>query len=379
MYYEVFEDSVLAERVDYEYASFQEAAQGHPTYIVRKREDEECYRATSLQYNKQGTLWFATDQTWELEWNSWGGWWNCVNDEVLSITEFHGSGRSRYMTRQRDPEGADFILPRTTRWSDYDDDVIYGDYVVDENTGEITNTTAYLPGIAQMDTQTGNVLYFHSDQIGSLRAITTEYGEPIQRVVYTAFGEKVHEDGTIGTRYQYAGAWGYQTTNADDPMSNLGFLHVGHRYYDPSTGRFLQRDPIGIQAWPNVYVYVGNNPLLTIDPYGLLSWTGFKTGAAKGYLWITGGRRSWLDDPVKVKKVQRASRWVAKEAALTACGVGIASHLSKLRHLRWLNQNRYLRIGPGAHKGKRYHRIVIGREGGRVHWHIPVTRLRPFH
>jgi len=232
-------------------------------YIVRKREDEDCYRATSLQYNKQGGLWFASEQTWELEWNELGEWWDCVNDEVHKITEFHGSGRARYMTRQRDPDAVNFILPGTTRWSDYDDDVIYGDYVVDEDTGNITNTTAYLPGIAQMDTQTGNVMYMHSDQIGSLRAITIDYGEPIQRIVYTAFGEKVHEDGTVGTRYQYAGEYGYQSNE------DLTFVHVGHRYYDPSTGRFLQRDPIGILGGLNVYAYTGNNPLSTMDPDGL--------------------------------------------------------------------------------------------------------------
>ena len=194
-----------------------------------------------------------------------GEFWNCVNDEVHNITEFHGSGRARYMTRQRDPDAVNFILPGTTRWSDYDDDVIYGDYVVDEDTGDITNTTAYLPGIAQMNTQTGNVMYLHSDQIGSLRAVSTEYGEPIQRMVYTSFGEKVHEDGTVGTRYQYAGEWGYQSSE------DLPFVHVGHRYYDPSTGRFLQRDPIGINGGLNVYAYVCNRPADKVDPMGLVS------------------------------------------------------------------------------------------------------------
>jgi len=193
-----------------------------------------------------------------------------VNDEVHSITEFHGTGRGRYMTRQRYTDAANFILPGTTRWSDYDDDVIYSDYVVDEITGDITNTTAYLPGIAQMDSATGNVMYLHTDQIGSLRAVSTEYGEPIQRIVYTAFGETVHEDGTVGTRYQYAGAWGYQTSNADDPLSNNGLLHVGHRYYNPSTGRFLQRDPIGIWGGLNVYEYVSSSPTVAVDPDGLV-------------------------------------------------------------------------------------------------------------
>ncbi len=47
------------------------------------------------------------------------------------------------------------------------------------------------------------------------------------------------------------------------------FMHTGARYYDPSTGRFLQRDPIGISGGLNVYAYCGNNPVIRIDPSGL--------------------------------------------------------------------------------------------------------------
>jgi len=51
------------------------------------------------------------------------------------------------------------------------------------------------------------------------------------------------------------------------------------RYYDPSTGRYLRVDPLGLYDGPNPYVYVNNNPLIFIDPYGLFSidplWQGF--------------------------------------------------------------------------------------------------------
>lgn len=41
------------------------------------------------------------------------------------------------------------------------------------------------------------------------------------------------------------------------------------RYYDSKGGRFLSTDPLGYHDSMNLYVYVVNNPINYIDPYGL--------------------------------------------------------------------------------------------------------------
>ena len=41
------------------------------------------------------------------------------------------------------------------------------------------------------------------------------------------------------------------------------------RYYNPYIGRFLQVDTIGYEDSMNLYIYVGNNPVILIDPWGL--------------------------------------------------------------------------------------------------------------
>jgi RHS repeat-associated protein len=102
--------------------------------------------------------------------------------------------------------------------------------------------------------------------------------------VRTAFGELVAIESGPESRYGYAGVWGYQQHDIDNDgqgdgkpdtvvntsaTTGLPFLHVGARYYDPSTGRFLQRDPIGLRGGANVYAYVANSPVGDIDPSGL--------------------------------------------------------------------------------------------------------------
>ena len=42
-----------------------------------------------------------------------------------------------------------------------------------------------------------------------------------------------------------------------------------YRDYDPTLGRYLEADPIGLAGGDNVYGYVGGNPVGAIDPSGL--------------------------------------------------------------------------------------------------------------
>jgi uncharacterized protein RhaS with RHS repeats len=42
------------------------------------------------------------------------------------------------------------------------------------------------------------------------------------------------------------------------------------RYYDPAVKRFISEDPLGFDGGDlNLYAYVGNNPVMGVDPWGL--------------------------------------------------------------------------------------------------------------
>ena len=62
-------------------------------------------------------------------------------------------------------------------------------------------------------------------------------------------------------------------------------VRFGYRDYDPETGRWTARDPIGFAGGDtNLYGYVLGDPINFIDPVGLMSWNWsyFWAGASQG-------------------------------------------------------------------------------------------------
>ena len=210
------------------------------------------------------------------------GWPEVVTGQAVNCLrtfarEFrYDTGRARYLMRDLDLATLQPSASYAGLWTDYAQDTAYGDYTLSPGAGGPAATTAarYQPGAWE---RAGDALrVHHGDQIGTSRFMTGASAQTLRRAVYTAFGELVLADDGHGqppavSRYDYAGAWGYETglDDAGEPdLPPLPFVHVGERWYDPSTGRFLQRDPIGIAGGLNWYAYVLNQPLHAVDPRG---------------------------------------------------------------------------------------------------------------
>ncbi len=110
------------------------------------------------------------------------------------------------------------------------------------------------------------LLYVHSDHLGTPQVLTDNGQKVVWKANYAPFGEaQVDEDPdgdgvVVEMPLRFPGQYYDRET---------GYHYNYFRDYDPTLGRYLQSDPIGLQGGINTYGYVYQNPLRYIDPLGL--------------------------------------------------------------------------------------------------------------
>ena len=78
---------------------------------------------------------------------------------------------------------------------------------------------------------------------------------PRRRVLVSASAKELR-----AVRYRFQGR---------ERSAATGLASFRMRWYDPATGRWLSKDPIGLSGGLNLYAFCGGNPLNDMDPYGL--------------------------------------------------------------------------------------------------------------
>ena len=127
--------------------------------------------------------------------------------------------------------------------------------------------TYYIHGAGLMAMVQGNNLYaYHYDATGNTLALTNASESIINTYSYGAYGKIANESETIPQLFKYVGQYGVQY----EAQNNIYYMQA--RYYDPTLGRFISEDPIGLEGGINLYAYVRGNPVLRTDSTGLVDW-----------------------------------------------------------------------------------------------------------
>ncbi len=201
-----------------------------------------------------------------------GGYKDFAYDNAGRMTEYDNNGSVRYfaydeegrMTGISGAQTASFSYNGLRTRTAKTENSITSNYKRDGSgvTSPALNdgSAAYTAGTSERRGST--TTYLHSGlknaeaQTGTSQTIAAEK-------TYDAFGNLTASTGTWQGPFGYAGQFGYQ-----EDASGLKLL--GHRYYDPTLGRFLTRDPI--QDGRNWYVYCENDSLTAVDPLGQSRW-----------------------------------------------------------------------------------------------------------
>jgi RHS repeat-associated protein len=116
--------------------------------------------------------------------------------------------------------------------------------------------------------QGGSVYFTHSDHLGTPQLLTNSAGTVVWAADYKPFGEATMTTATIENNLRFPGQYYDAETQ----------LHYNYfRDYDPTLGRYIQSDPIGLDGGVNTYVYANLNPTINTDPKGLESCSYYDT------------------------------------------------------------------------------------------------------
>ena len=143
-------------------------------------------------------------------------------------------------------------------------------YESDEELAEFEDgvlVAQYVPGVyfdAPVGIRAGgfgdyDIYFYYTDALGTVQAIADAYGDVSSTCRYRSFGEPVEATRSAGGRLFAGRDW--------DEAAGLYYLR--ERFYDPRSGRFVQRDPLPVAGAAAPYAYAANSPTVARDPLGL--------------------------------------------------------------------------------------------------------------
>ena len=145
----------------------------------------------------------------------------------------------------------------------------------------------YIDEVLVMHDGTGDLYYAH-DHLYSPVALFAANGSVVERYEYDAYGQVTIWNAAFTTTYttsQHGNPYTFTGRELDTlDAGSRTLMYYRARTYDPETGRFMQRDPLGVNPdemlsgfvpnfqyadGANMYQYVRSNSMKHTDPFGL--------------------------------------------------------------------------------------------------------------
>ena len=162
-----------------------------------------------------------------------------------------------------------------------------------------------------------NIVYLHTDHLDTPRLASNSAGVVVWRWRSDAYGVGAVDDDVDGDLVKTEVNLRFPGQYFD---AETGLHYNWNRYYEPTTGRYITSDPIGLAGGLNTYTYVENNPLGFADPSGLLR---LQSDFIRKYP-KTAARINSMDRRITQKKFDAWKKWgqAGKKAVLRALTPG---------------------------------------------------------
>lgn len=211
-----------------------------------------------------------------LDWNERYQLTSAAQDDTTIDYEYDSLGRK--VARTRTVDGS----PATVEHYVYD-----GDHVIMDLDSNCWPTRSYVYGegidnilTMKVHDSSLNVIESYSylkDHQNTVLAIADSEGNIVESYEYDAWGRVLSVKDENGQ--EIVSAEGFPTSGIGNRFTfqgreidwDTGLYHFRARWYNPVSGRWLSKDPIGIAGGLNQYVFCANNPVNFADPMGELS------------------------------------------------------------------------------------------------------------
>ena len=172
------------------------------------------------------------------------------------------SGRGERVGKTVTVSGA----PTTTLFAYDEGGRLIGEY---SGTGVAQAEYIYLDSIPVGVVKGGVLYYIETDHLGTPRHVVKPTGNVVVwkwDFLQNTFGNSAPNQDPDGDSVQFVLGLRFPGQYAD---GETALSYNKFRDYQPSNGRYVQSDPVGLTAGPSTFGYVASRPMKLIDPFGL--------------------------------------------------------------------------------------------------------------